>query len=304
MNEEPSIQSLTELRQFYQVASAGSFSGAAKTLNQTSAAVSAGIKRLESALGVRLFERSTRTVSLTEEGRQFFVHCQNILHELDLVTENLRLSKSELVGTLTVAAPGDLARTSLNSWIKAFQQQYPKVNFDIRVSDSLADLQKSAINLAIRFGIPANSNLIARPIAETRQVACASPAYLDKHGEPKTPEDLKQHACLCFRIKGLKNNEWIFYKGEEMAKVKVSGPLTADDSSLARQWAIEGVGIVYKSLLDVEEDIAQGRLVHVLKDYQGQVAPLYAVYPGKQNLPARTKAFIEFLLTRRECLSG
>ena len=296
------LQSLIELRQFYQVAMASSFSGAAKILNQTSAAVSAGIKRLESHLKVRLFERSTRTVSLTEEGKQLFIHCQNIFSELDLVTENLQRSKTDLSGNLTIAAPGDLARTSLNAWIKEFIQLYPDITFDIRVSDSITDLQKSSINLAIRFGIPANSNLIARPIVELPQIACASPSYLKKHGEPVHPHELAKHNCLCYRAKDRRKDAWTFFKGEDTYNINISGTLSTDDSSLARQWAIEGLGIVYKSLLDVKEDINQGHLVPLLKDYQGQPAPLYAVYPGKENLPMRTQTFINFIISKNKFL--
>lgn len=304
MKANSPLQSLTELKQFYQVATTGSFSGAAKVLNQSTAAVSAGIKRLENDLEVRLFERSTRTVSLTDEGKQFFFHCKNIFTELDLAIDNLRLAKSELAGNLTIAAPGDLARTSLNTWIQEFKQHYPGITFDIRVSDALADLNRSAIHLALRFGIPADSKLIARPIAELPQLACATPSYIKQYGSPSHPEDLTEHHCLCFHIKQRKKDDWVFYKGEEKFTVKVSGPLTTDDSSLARQWAIEGLGIVYKSFLDVADDIKQGRLIHLLQDYHGELAPLYAVYPSKQNLPARTKAFIEFLVSKSEKLTS
>lgn len=295
MNKSEAIQSLSELRQFRQVAVSGSFSSAAKTLNQTSAAVSAGVKRLESHLGVRLLERSTRTVSLTEEGLQFFQDCQRFLSDLDQSVDKIRKAKSGLTGHLTIGAPGDLARGYLIQWIKDFQGQYPDITFDVRVSDTLADLQKSSINLAIRFGVPTDSSLIVRPMVDTQEVACASPAYLETYGEPSHPQELTQHTCLCYRVKGLKKDEWTFFRDNEINRIKVVGALVTDDSSIARQWAIEGLGVVYKSLVDVREDIRQGRLVRLFQGYRGQSAPLYVIYPSRDNLPERARAFIDFL---------
>ena len=305
MNHKSSpIQSFTELRQFYQVANTGSFSGAAKLLNQTSAAVSAGVKRLESTLEVRLFERSTRTVSLTEEGKLLLRHCTIILNELNAVTDQLQFAKSKISGHIVVSSPGDLARTSLCQWIQDFQKRYSEITFDIRVSDSLVDLQKSGINVALRFGVPTNSTLIARPIVQTPQQVCASPEYLKRHGTPWKPEDLSAHNCLCFRVKEQKKDQWIFYQNQKKIVVPVSGNLVTDDSSLARQWAIDGLGFVYKSSLDVEEDIAKGRLIPVLNEYQGVLVPLYAVYPGKQNIPIRTRTFIDYLISRNHQLNS
>lgn len=299
MRDPLKIQSLSELRQFHQVVNSGSFSEAARVLNQTPAAVSAGVKRLENHLGVRLLERSTRKLSLTEEGQQFFEDCQHLLTNLDSATDRLRGAKSELAGHLTIGAPGDLARVRLMDWIQAFRIEYPDITFDVRVSDSLIDLQESAVNLAIRFGEPASSNLIARLIGETEEVACASPTYLKEQGEPMVPQDLMHHDCIRYRAKGLKKEEWTFFQHDKKVAVNVSGSLTTDDSSLARQWAINGWGIVYKSEVDVQADIDNGLLVPLLKAFRGSSAPLYVVYPSRKHLPERTRAFIDFLLKQK-----
>ena len=290
------IDSLVELRQFYQVAQSGSFSAAAGVLEQTPAAVSAGVKRLESSLQVRLFERSTRSVRLTSEGGMFLTKVAQVLTELDLACESLGHSRDTLQGHISIASASDFARGTLNQWVGKFLDLHPDISVEIRVGDGLADLQRSAIDLAVRFGQPADSSLIARPLSMNRQVACASPEYLKQHGEPRHPCELVNHECLRYHAKGQLQSQWYFHQQEQTFTVDVKGKLSSDDSSLARLWAIEGKGIVYKSELDVKLDIEDGRLVPILTDYVGSASPLYLVYPSRENLPRRIHTMIGFLL--------
>ncbi len=295
VSSEP-LQSLIEIRQFIQVAQSQSFSKAAQALNQTTAAVSAGIKRLEASMGVRLFERSTRSVRLTAEGKIFFQGCKRALAELDTAVE-LSYGATEIPqGQVTLSAPTDLAKTLLNQYLNEFQHDYPDIALSVRLGDSLADLKKSAIDLAIRFGVPADSSLIARPLINRRRLACASPAYLAQHGTPEHPYELEQHSCICYYVKDQLDRQWRFFDQQETLTVNVQGRFSTDDSSLARQWAVEGKGIVYKSELDMLDDIENGRLLPVLTKYQGQESPLYIVYPSRENLPKRTQVLMEYLL--------
>ena len=296
-SKEPTpLQSLIELRQFTQVAQSQSFSRAAKVLNQTVAAVSAGVKRLEASMGVRLFERSTRSVRLTEEGKTFYEGCKTALAKLDSAVELTYGATQAPHGHLTISAPTDLAKTLLNQWLDSFQQCYPDITLAIKLGDTLADLKKSSIDLAIRYGFPADSSLIARPLVDSPRIACASPGYLAKHGVPDHPYQLEQHSCICYHVKGQIDTEWRFFDQQEELTVNVHGRLSTDDSSLARQWAVEGKGIIYKSELDVCTNIENGQLVPVLTKYQGQASPLYIVYPSRENLPKRTQLFIQHLL--------
>ena len=300
MKASNALLSLVELRQFLQVARSGNFSLAARQLEQTTAAVSAGVKRLEHSLGVRLFERSTRSVRLTEEGRAFLEGCQKALNELDVAVDRATRSLESPSGHVVISAPTDLAKTLLNDWLINFQSDFPEITLSVSLADTLVDLKKSLIDLAIRYGFPADSSMIARPLARSFRIACASPEYLDAQGEPYHPYELADHNCICFHVKGQVDNIWRFFDKKEELKVNVSGTLSTDDSSLARQWALEGRGIVYKSELDLRSDIRAGRLVPLLTAYQGQESPLYVVYPSRENLPRRTQVLIQHLLANAE----
>ena len=160
------------------------------------------------------------------------------------------------------------------------------------------DIHQSEVDLAIRFGVPDDSRLIARLLSDNRRVAVASPDYVSLYGKPEHPVELSKHHCLCYFVNNRLDDQWRFYHEDEVYAVNVYAYSTTDDSSLARQWAIEGDGIVYKSLLDVQADLKQGRLVKLFDGFLGQPSPLYLLYPSRDNMPARLRVFIDFLMDK------
>lgn len=290
------LPGLGELQQFVAVAKAQSFSGAGRELNQTTATVSAGVKRLESTLGVRLFERSTRLVRLTEAGRTYLSSAQDALNALALGTEAIQQSGAELAGKIVLSAPTDLTRTLLSCWLQEFMQANPRVELEVRVTDALSNFYEDPIDLAIRYGAPPDSNVIARPFFAAKRILCASKDYLHRHSIPKTPSDLPRHQCICYKLNSRVDTKWHFIREGIDTAVNVKPYLITDDSGLAREWAIAGQGFVYKSELDLVQDITDGRLVQCLEDYQGSDSPLFLVYPSVKNQTNRVRCLIEFLL--------
>jgi DNA-binding transcriptional LysR family regulator len=291
------LNSFSELKQFHHVAKTGSISKAAIKLNLSAAAVSNSIKRLESSLSVQLFNRNTRALSLTEVGESFLVGVEKILMETEKTLTNLSVDKDGLAGGITVSAPSDLVRTIINDCITQFLKEHPKISINVCASDSLSNLHKNAIDVAIRYGVPKDSTLISRSLYPAKRILCASPAYLHEQGAPAQLSNLKDHSCLCYYVGDRIDNSWKFGSGADEVIVDVAGKLTSTDSSVVRMWAVEGKGIIYKSELDVKADIEKGRLVHILEEYNGMVTPLNVMYPSKVNLPARIRLFIDSLIS-------
>lgn len=298
------LQSITELRQFIEVANSSSFSKAANNLNQTAAAISASIKRLEKTLETRLFERSTRSVRLTVEGAIFYQSCIKALQILEKGTEDITSSSQEISGKLVISAPTDFMQTQLSFWIQDFQTTYKHISVEVRVSDSLSNLVSEPIDLAIRYGFPNDSSYVARLLKDSNRIVCAAPEYLDRYGTPMHPNELLEHNCLCYKVNNTHDKTWSFLKDEQELKVTVNSMFATDDSSLARAWAIAGKGIVYKSELDLLPDLESGRLIPLLPSYIGSRSPLYVVYPGAKNQANRIKTFINYLFERGEQLQG
>ncbi|WP_035056232.1 LysR family transcriptional regulator [Andreprevotia chitinilytica] len=294
------MYSLTDLQLFLRAADTGNFSTAARQLQITPAAASAAIKRLEQALEARLFERSTRSLRLTAEGALFRDYCERALGILTDGEAQIRVGRAGLAGDIHLAAPSDLARSVLTPWLDEFLRLHPQVRVVLHVSDALHDLLRDTVDLALRYGELQDSRLVARRLCDSRQIACASPAYLQKHGTPLTPSDLEHHNCLSFYTGGRQNTAWTFYEGKKAIVVNVRGDRCADDSAIVRQWAIEGAGVVYKSSLDVAHDIEQQRLVPLLENYQGEAALLNVVYPGARYLPLRVRRLLDFLIGKFE----
>lgn len=288
--------SLAELRQFMAVAEAGSFSAAARRLGQTPATLSVAVRRLESSLGARLFERSTRSVRLTEGGERFFQQCSGALEMLGEAVDQLQQGAEMLTGTVSLSAPTDLARTLLSRWLQEFLIAHPQIHLELRVTDRLSHLISEPVDLAVRYGQPADSQLVARPLAPCRRLLCAAPEYLARFGEPRVPEDLAGHRCLCFKLADRVDSHWQFFRGADAFPVQVSPWMVTDDSGLAREWAVAGQGLIYKSEWDMADDISTGRLVPLLGDFQGSESPLFLVYSNARHLPRRVRALVDYLL--------
>ena len=289
------IENLADLRVLVQTAQGGSLSAAARVLGITPAAASATLKRLEAQLGTRLFERSTRAMRLTTQGQTMLDYAQRAMDLLAEGESQLEVGHAALVGTLRVAAPSDLTRRVMMPWFDEFLAAHPGVQLALSVGDRPLDLLRDEMDVALRYGPLADSRLVARPLAMAHPVLCASPAYLRRHGAPQTPQDLVHHNCLSFHRGGRRQRVWRFGRGGQWTEVRIDGDRSADDASLARQWALAGIGITFKSELDLAGDIADGTLVHLLPEWETDEYPLHALLPSGRFVPARVRALVDFL---------
>jgi DNA-binding transcriptional LysR family regulator len=300
---------LDDLKLFTLVAVSGSFSEAARPLNISPTLASAAIKRLEGDLGVRLFERSTRRLRLTSAGERYLPHARQALSVLDAGYAAALETRPQngLTGRLRISLPSDLGRRHLLEWLETFvgNQADPQLELDIRISDRLSNLIQSPVDFAIRYGEVDASSLIALPLLPSnRRVLCASPAYLARHGVPATLEALKLHECLRFVLGNSVHAQWQFETSDGVVSVQVTGNRIADDAHAVHEWALQGLGIAYKSELDVAGDLAQGALVRLLPDAVGERAPLSLVVVGRHCLNDGIRRLAGFLQVRCAALVG
>ncbi len=271
-------------------------SAVARELSVTPAAASAALKRLELDLDTRLIQRSTRSLTLTQTGHNFLPHAVKAIESLNQGKQSVQLNN--LQGTLTLSVPSDFGRNILIDHLNTFQAQYPDINLKIRLSDKFADFYSQTIDAAIRYGEPTDLSLISLPLVRNNQrVLCASPDYLERHGTPQTPEDLKQHNCLHFTGDDHLSDHWRFFHNKQELSVKVSGNHLSDDGDYLHLLALKGVGVVYKTGFDVVDDIKSGRLVSLLPEYEKVNSPLNMILPHRKSYDANLNALREFLLT-------
>ena len=289
------IENLSDLHVLVQTARCGSLSGAASVLGMTPAAASATLKRLETQLGTRLFERSTRALRITEQGQILLDYAQRAFDLLDEGESQVSEARTALVGKIRVAAPSDLTRTSLLPWFDEFLSLPPGVQLALNVGDRLRDVVRDEVDLAIRYGKLEDSRLVARVLTENRPILCAAPSYLARHPAPQNPQDLAQHNCLIFERNGRPHKTWRFAQQGKWKEVRVNGDRSVDDASLVRLWAIAGAGITLKSAIDVRQELANGSLVPLLPDWATEPYPLHALLPSGRFIPNRVRALVEFL---------
>ncbi|MDR7050842.1 DNA-binding transcriptional LysR family regulator [Duganella sp. 3397] len=297
---------LDDLMVFVRTAERGSLSAAARELEISPALASAAVKRLEGELGIRLFARTTRSLRLTDEGERYLRHARAALRALQDGHDAVIEGKETLGGVLKISMPSDLGRNMLVGWLDQFQALYPKVSYQLSVGDRLSDLYRQPVDIAIRYGVQDDSNLIALPLApDNRRVLVASPDYVRRHGALADLRDLSRHNCLRFMLDDVIHDRWNFYpahgapaKGTPVA-VQVHGDRSADDADLVRRWAVAGVGVAYKSRLDVSIDIRAGRLVVLMPDVAGEPTPLHMVCMHRSQVSPTVLALRDFL--REQC---
>ncbi len=279
------MKALQDLEIFVRTVDSGSLSATARGLDLTPAAASAALKRLEAELQAPLFVRSTRSLRLTREGEVFLAHCRPALAALRDAQLELASGRQQVSGMLQLAAPSDFGRNLLLPWLEEFQQQHPGIRYRLHLSDRVTNVYSDLVDAAFRQGEPPDSSMLALPVHLTnRRVLCASPAYLQAHGTPATPQALAQHSCLCFMLGEEVYDRWRFWRDGEELTVRAGGGNIANDGDVVRLWALAGRGIIYKSRLDVAADLAAGRLVALCTDWQTEASPMYMVLPGRRQL--------------------
>lgn len=293
------MNALRDLQLFVRAARASSLSEAARALDVTPAAASAAVKRLEAELGVKLFVRSTRNLRLSAEGAAFLIQCEQGLDILNHAVESLNAGRDDIRGLVQMSVPSDLGRNLVVGWLHEFRQRYPEVQVRLQVSDRLAGMYREQVDVALRYGEPPDSALVTLPVSPgNRRVLCASPQYVKAHGLPKSPRDLKDHNCLSYMLNERAHNKWQFTRGKETLQVEVQGSFQCDDGDAVRRLAVLGEGIVYKSHLDVAEDLLSGSLVMLCPDWLGEAAPLYMVCADRRQIRPAVRLLREFIIER------
>lgn len=278
---------------FSRIVLAGSLSGAAKDLGMSPAVVTRSLASLESRLGVRLINRTTRRMRLTDEGAGYFESCTRILSELEEANAAVSASSDEPQGTLRVALPASFSHQYIVPLIPIFGERYPKIRLSLSLSDREINFLEEGFDLAVRIAHLEDSSLAARKLAPNRRVICASPAYIRRHGQPRRPEELAAHNCI---LTGFSQTLEFRDPEGKAGTVRVSGRYACDDWSVLREWALAGLGIALKSTWDVRKQLADGSLVALCPGYTfGDDIGIYAVYPHRRHLPAKVRAFVDFL---------
>lgn len=289
----------SDLGFFSQLASGGSLSAAARDLGITTAAVSKRLALMEMRLGVSLVNRTTRRMSLTQEGELYLEHSRRILGDIDSLEEILGVSKSTPHGLLRVNATLGFGRSHVAPLISRFVRKYPQVEVQLQLSVNPPTLSDDSFDVCIRFGLPPDTRVIARHIAPNRRLLCAAPAYLAKHGTPRIPNDLTKHNCIGIRQGDEAYGLWRLTsgrgKGAVTEAIKTSGNLATNDGEIAVKWALDGHGILMRSEWDIDRYLANGRLLQVLPQYSTPEADIHAVYPQRHRVAARVRAFVDFV---------
>ena len=284
---------LQELTIFARVVGTGSLSAAARDLGMSTAVVSRRLASLEARLGVRLVNRTTRSLHLTDEGAAYYETCTRVLADIEEADAAVSAGRAEPRGVLRVALPASFGNQHVAPLVPRFAQRYPDVQLALSLSDRAVNVIEEGFDLAVRIAELADSSLAARKLAPNRRVVCASPEYLRRHGTPRTPEELLQHNCLATDF----SMSWEYRDPQgKPGSVRVTGRYACDNWEVLRDWAVAGLGVALKSTWDVRRHLEEGRLVSLLPGYTFATdVAIYAVYPHRRHLPAKTRAFIEFL---------
>lgn len=289
---------LAAMRVFAQVVESGSFARAAERLGLSTSATSRQVAELESHLGARLLNRTTRRVSLTESGRAYYERAVQLLADLQEAEQEASRATVVPRGTIRLTTSVNFGVRHVAPAIAAFLGRHAQVRFDVSLSDRIVDLVEEGFDLAIRIGAAGAENLVARKLGETRLLPCASAAYLKAHGAPSTPEDLARHNCFTYEYV-TPRNVWRFRDaaGKERT-VRVAGNLHSNNGDLLAEAAAQGAGIVLEPAFIVGSDVRAGRLVPLLQDFVAPPMPIYAVYPSRKHLSAKVRLFVDFLVER------
>jgi DNA-binding transcriptional LysR family regulator len=284
-----------DLELFARIADCNSITASAEQLGLTPATASAALKRLEKQLDTQLFIRSTRQLRLTPEGEHFLMFCRQALAALEEGKASLHAIKGKISGELRLSMPSDLGRNLVVPWIDKVMLKHPELSIKLNIGDSLSDFYLDRVDVALRYGEPEDSSMIAFQIATINRVIIASSEYIAKEGKPEQPEDLKQHNCLIFRLGNRAFNTWDLYRDGEHHRIPVTGDRECDDAEIVRRWACAGRGIAFKSELDVKRELKSGKLIRLLPGYQSKPVGLWLVCPNRKQVTPAVLLLRDFL---------
>lgn len=292
------MDEFTSIRTFIKVVQAGSFSAAARDVSSISS-ISRQIKALETELGVRLLNRNTRRLSLTDAGRRFYERVTAIAHDLDKATAEVRSLQEDVRGRLRVSLRVSVGTTMVVPALPNFLARYPDLHIDIVLTDERKDLIAENLDVALWLGNIPDADIVARRLTPSQRIVCATPAYLARHGVPQVPDDIRHHKCLLYDAPSYRD-EWSFTKDGEQTTVDVRGPLRTDNGLVLMSAGLTGLGLFVVHEWMVRGLLAEGKVVRVLGDYVVNPKPgdaeLYAVYPSSRGLSRTVRVFVDFLV--------
>lgn len=281
---------LDNIALFLLIVEKGSLAAAGREKGLSPTTVSERLSALEAHYGVGLLNRTTRSISLTEEGRVLLEGAKTVLAEVEDLDTRIRHGAETLSGPIRISAPLDTGRAVISDVIAGFLSRHPAITIDLSLSDGYVDIVGRGFDIAVRYGTITDSTLRIRPLGPVRRIVCASPAYLERKGVPDGPEDLLDHNCVLMRFGFGVDNVWHLGSGPNEHVITVRGDRVSDDGGLVRQWALSGYGIAMKSEIDVGPDIKSGKLVEILEAYRPPPAPLQIMFPPGRAQPRRVRA--------------
>lgn len=292
------MDDLKRIRTFIKVVESGSFSAAARDVSSVSS-VARQVKALEDELGARLLSRNSRRLSLTQAGQRLYERMQALITELDTVKSEVKSIQEEVKGTLRVTVRIAAGMSVVVPALPKLLANYPDLQVELLLTDERRDLIANKIDVAVWMGELPNADIVARRLSPTRRVICASTKYLELHGIPREPNDLRNHECLLFTAPTYGTN-WLFRRGEETVEVEVKGSVRSDNGLVLLQSALLDLGLIVVPEWMVRRHLADGTLVQVLKEYVVNPHPghaeLYAVFPSSRGLSRKVRAFVDFLV--------
>jgi len=283
-----------QISTFVEVISKGSLSAAARVEGVAPAMISRRLDALEERLGVKLLQRTTRRLALTDEGTAFLEDCQRILADLENAEAAVSERSAHATGHLTVSAPAGFGRWHVAPLLPSFLAEHRELGVTLSLNDRVVDLIGEGIDVAIRIAAMNDSNLVGVKLADNRRVVVAAPDYLKRCGTPQSLGDLARHNCLAISSDGSQRG-WTFRQGGRNVTLKVGGNLECNDGEVLHHWALAGKGLAWRSMWEVGSEIESGQLIPVLDDYAAPGNDIYAVFSQRRHLPLRIRAFVDFL---------
>ena len=283
-----------QISTFVDVVAKGSLSAAARAEGIAPAMIGRRLDALEARLGVKLLQRTTRKLALTNEGAAFLEDCQRILSELEEAEAAVAERSSRASGHLMISAPAGFGRQHVAPLLPSFLSEHRDVQATLNLNDRVVDLIGEGVDVAIRIASLSDSNLVSVKLADNERVVVATPAYLKRHGEPKTLADLSKHNCLPISSEGSQRG-WTFREDGKNVTIKVSGNMGCNDGQVLHEWALAGKGLAWRSMWEVGSEIESGQLQTVLDQYAAPGNDIYAVFAQRRHLPLRIRTFVDFL---------
>ncbi len=289
---------IEDLEVILKVAEFRGITAAAESLDMRVATASAAIKRVEKQLGAELFIRTTRQLRLSAAGERYIPSCQEAVAMLAQAHQHVKEELAVIDGELRLALSSDLGRNIVVPWLDEFLTMHPSVKLKINLSDSNIDFYRDAVDIALRYGSPTDSNLYGFKICDVPGLLCATEEYLSEFGQPKHPQELVRHNGLFYQLYDVIHDVWTFSKDGESFKIKMHGNRASNDGDLVRRWCVSGKGLAVKSSLDMSNDLLDKRVVPVMNDYQARKTELWLVCPSRQSITPAVRLLRDFLKTK------